>query len=226
MSALCNGFVDAMLRHYFQNAAQTNIGNAAGLLPSTEPGSLYFALHATDPGDTGNQTTGEINYTGYTRAAVTRSSSGFTVSNKSVGPAAELSFGQRTDTGTVTAYFFSVGTAPTGAGTLILRGAIGNAPRLFTSASGTVTSPGHGLAVNDQLTIAAFEGLSLPTGVAEGQVLWVRSVTGDSFTLATTQGGTTIALGSGQGSFQRLTPLTVTQNTTPKLETQTLIKFQ
>lgn len=227
MSALCNNFVDALLRHYFQNAAQAGIGDTAGLLPSATAGSLYFALHTADPGDAGYQSTSEVSYAGYTRVAVARSSAGFTVSSKTVGPVAEVSFGKRTDAGSVTAYFFSIGMAATGNGTLILRGAIGSAPRLFTATGTTqIASPSHGLVLNDQVTLAPYEGATFPSSVTEGQLLWVVNPTTDSFGVATTQGGTAVTVASGQGSFQKLTPLTITQNTMPKLDPQTLIRFQ
>jgi hypothetical protein len=229
MSALTTAFVTNLLNHYFTNAAHANVGDGAGLQPSAATGNLFYALHASDPGDTGTQQAGEVSYTGYARASAPRSSSGFVVSSKDVSPAVELSFGKRTDAGSTTALFWSLGTSSSGAGNLILRGGIGAAPRPFTAAAGTtVTCPGHGLATDDRVVFWQYEGIALPGGITEGTAYFVLTApTADTFTVSTTQGGSAVTISAaGQGTCQRLTPLTITQNVTPKLETGTVIKFQ
>ena len=229
MSALSTSFVTNLLTHYFQNANHGNVGDATGLRSSTAPGSLYYALHTTDPGDGGSQSTGEVTYTGYARGAAARSSAGFTVSGKNVNPAAEVSFGKRTDAGSVTALFWSVGTAVSGAGNLILRGGIGGAPRPFTAAvTDVITCPGHGLAVDDRVVFWQYEGLALPAGIVEGTAYWVKTAPDpDTFTVSASQGWAALDVSAAaQGTCQRLTPLVISQNVTPKLETGTVIKFQ
>lgn len=120
-----NTFENELLAHIFQNAAIALIGDATGLRGSTAAGSLYFALHTADPGEAGDQTTNEISYTGYARAAVARSGAGFDVTGNAVTLAATLSFPQRTDSGAeVTATHFSVGVASSGAGKVLYKGAI------------------------------------------------------------------------------------------------------
>jgi hypothetical protein len=229
MSALTTAFVTNLLNHYFTNAGHANVGDATGLRGSTAAGSLFYALHSADPGDAGNQSTSELAYTGYARPGGARSNAGFTVSGKNVSPAVEVSFGKRTDAGSSTAFFWSIGTAASGAGNLILRGGIGLAPRPFTAGtSDTVSCPSHGLLVGDPVVFWQYEGIALPAGITEGVVYFVKTAPdADSFTVSTTAGGATLDLtASGQGTCQKLTPLVVTQNVTPKLETGTLIKFQ
>jgi hypothetical protein len=229
MSALSTAFVTNLLNLYFTNANHANVGDATGLRGSTTPGSLFYALHTADPGDTGSQASNEISYTGYARASAARSGAGFAVSGKNVSPAVEASFGKRTDTGTGTVYFWSVGTAASGAGNLILRGGIGLAPRPFTGAtSDTISCPAHGLAVGDPVVFWQYEAILLPTGITEGTVYFVKTAPdADSFTVSATPGGATLDLtASGQGTCQKLTPLVVGQNVTPKLEVGTIIKFQ
>lgn len=229
MSALTTAFVTNLLNHYFTNAGQANIGDATGLRGSTAAGSLFYALHTADPGDAGTQSTSEVAYGGYARPGGARSSAGFTVSGKNVSPAVEVNFGKRTDSGSVTAFFWSIGTAASGAGSLVLRGGIGAAPRPFTgAASDTLICPAHGLVVGDPVVFWQYESISLPGGVTEGTVYFVKTAPdADSFTVSATSGGATLDLSaSGQGTCQKLTPLVVTQNVTPKLETGTLIKFQ
>lgn len=94
---------------------------------------LYAALHTGDPGETGNQTTSEATYTGYTRVSVTRSS-GFTVTGNSVSPAADITFPAGTGgSGTIT--FFSIGTASTGTGEILYSGAV--SPSIVTGSGYT-----------------------------------------------------------------------------------------
>ena len=229
MSALTTAFVTNLLNHYFTNAGHANVGDATGLRGSTAAGSLFYALHTADPGDGGTQSTSELAYTGYARPAGVRSNAGFTVSGKNVSPAVEVSFGKRTDVGSATAFFWSIGTAASGVGNLVLRGGIGLAPRPFTGAvTDTVSCPAHGLAVGDPVVFWQYEGIGLPGGVTEGTVYFVKTAPdADTFTVSTTSGGATLDLSSaGQGTCQKLTPLVITQNVTPKLETGTLINFQ
>jgi hypothetical protein len=232
MSALTTTFVTDLLNHYFTNAAHANIGNGSGLQPSGAAGSFFYQLHTADPGDGGSQLTNEVAYTGYTRPAAARSGSGFSVSGKNVSPAAEVSFGKRTDAGpAVVAYFWSIGTTGgSGGGNPILRGGIGAAPRPFAAVAGTtITCPGHGLALDDTVVFWSYEGtgIVLPAPLVEGTVYFVKSPTADAFSVSATQPGSAINLtGAGQGTAQRLTPITITQNVTPKLETGTVIKFQ
>jgi hypothetical protein len=111
----------ALLNLLFQNTAWANIGNAGGLQPSAVAGSFYIALHTTDPGETGDQTTNEIAYTGYARVAVARSAAGFTISGDAVSNFASVQFGECT-AGTASVDYFTVGTAASGAGSVIYRG--------------------------------------------------------------------------------------------------------
>lgn len=135
-----NDWENALLQLVFQNNNAANIGDATGLRGSSTAGSLYFSLHTADPGETGSQTTSESSYTGYARVAVARSSSGFTVTNNSVSPAALVSFPACT-AGTSTITHFGIGTASTGTGVLLYSGTVtpnisvasGVTPQLTTS---------------------------------------------------------------------------------------------
>lgn len=112
------------LKLIFQNIACTLIGDAAGLLPSAAPGSLYVSLHSSDPGETGDQTTNEITYTTYARVAVARSAVGWTVS--ATAPTQVVNAGGVTfplcSALSATAAYFGVGTDSTGAGKLLYSG--------------------------------------------------------------------------------------------------------
>jgi len=123
----------------FQATAIANIADNAATAPLT---NLYVSLHTADPGEAGSQTTSECAYTSYARVAVARTSGGWTVTNNSVSPAANIDFPQATG-GSETATHFAVGTASTGAGKLLYSGTItptiaianGVTPRLTTSSA-------------------------------------------------------------------------------------------
>lgn len=101
--------------------AIANIADNAATAPLTD---LYLALHTADPGAGGSQTTSEIAYTSYARAAVARTTGGWTASSAaSSSLVAAISFAAGTG-GTGTATHFSVGTAVSGAGKILYSGTV------------------------------------------------------------------------------------------------------
>lgn len=131
-----NAFETALLQHIFQNAGIALIGDATGLRGATTAGNLFVSLHTADPGEAGNQTTNETTYTGYARASVVRSAGGWTVSGANVSNAATVSFGPCT-AGTATITHFGIGTASTGTGSLLFKGALGASISVTTTSNAT-----------------------------------------------------------------------------------------
>lgn len=138
-----NYFENALLLHIFQNAAIANVGDGTGLRGSTTPGSLYIALHTADPGEAGaSQTVSECAYTGYARVALTRDSTGFTVTGNSVSPTSTVSFPAAT-AGAETATYWSVGVAGSGSSDILYSGPLspsiaisaGTTPQLTTAST-------------------------------------------------------------------------------------------
>ena len=78
-----NTFENDILQLIFNNVDIADIGDAGGLQNSATAGSLYVALHTSDPGEAGNAATNESAYTSYARVAVARSGAGWTVSGNS-----------------------------------------------------------------------------------------------------------------------------------------------
>lgn len=186
---------------------------------------LHFSLHATWPAESGNQTSGEVSYTSYARAPVARDNTGFTVTANSVSPAAAVDFPACTG-GTATANFFGVGTDLSGTGLLLYRGVIGAAPTIVTGAtSDTITSPAHGLAVDDPVVLWPVYGLALPTGITEGTIYYVKTAPdANSVTLSATVGGSTLDITAvGVGAIQKVTPISISNGVTPSLTTATVI---
>ncbi len=120
-----NAFETSLLSHIFANDDIANIGDATGLRGSTTAGSFYISLHTADPGEVAasGQQTSECAYTSYARVAVARSAGGWTVSGNNVSNTAAVTFPTATG-GSETATHFGIGTAASGAGVLLLSGAL------------------------------------------------------------------------------------------------------
>lgn len=118
-----NAWETALLNLVFNNTDAANIGDATGLRGSSTAGSLYVSLHTGDPSEAGSQTTNECAYTSYARVAVARSGAGWTVSGNAVTNAALVQFPQCTGS-SETATYFGIGTASSGAGVLLYKGAL------------------------------------------------------------------------------------------------------
>jgi hypothetical protein len=126
MTAKTDAWENALLLLLFNNTNAANIGDATGLRASTTAGQLFVSLHTADPGEAGAQNTSEVAYTGYARVGINRASGagGFTVSTNTVSFGTNpTSFGACT-AGSATATHFGIGTASTGAGVLLYKGAL------------------------------------------------------------------------------------------------------
>lgn len=112
---LDSDFGSDLLKLIYQNTNIALIGDATGLRGSSAAGSFYLALHTANPGAGGAQNTSEAAYTSYTRIAVARSGSGFTVTGLAVSNAAQVDFVKATG-GSETLTHVSLGTALSGTG--------------------------------------------------------------------------------------------------------------
>lgn len=135
-----SNFIDAgILGLIYQAVAITGIATNATSAPIA---NIYVALHTADPGQSGNQSTSEIAYTGYARVAVVRSSSGWVLTGNVINPAATINWPTGTG-GSGTATFWSTGVASSGATNIINSGPIspsivcgvGVTPQLTTATS-------------------------------------------------------------------------------------------
>jgi hypothetical protein len=121
--SLSNTSENSLALLLFNNTAWTGIGDAGGLLPSAAAGVFWIRLHTADPGEAGTQSTSEAAYTGYAAVSVPRTSAGFTVAANIVSNTAQIAFAECT-AGTATITHFTVGTASTGTGLVLYRGAL------------------------------------------------------------------------------------------------------
>ena len=135
-----NTFENDLLKLILNATAIANIADNAAASPLT---NIQVALHTSDPGDAGDQTTNEATYTSYARVAVARTTGGWTAASAgSSSPVANIDFPAGTGgSGTVT--HFSIGTASSGAGKILYSGTVtpnivtgnGITPRLTTAST-------------------------------------------------------------------------------------------
>lgn len=211
---LASGLLDLILNNA-QNLA--NLGDATGLRGSATPGSLYVGLHTADvaPGDA--QTVNEATYTGYARKAIARGSafsgSGGTRTNAAQQDFVAASPGSPTNLIT----HWSIGVATSGGSVVLFAGPLAAAPKAFTAtAADVLTAPGHSLINTDRVVLYEQPGATIPAGLTRGVVYYVVSASGDTFSLATTSGGSAINItAAGAGVVQKLTPLVVGEGVTP-----------
>jgi hypothetical protein len=200
-----NAYETALLTLEFNNTNLATIGDATGLRGSSTAGSFYIGLHTADVGEAGDATTNEATFTGYARVPVARSSGGWTISGNSVSNAAAITFSQNTGSDqTVTHSSISAGTDGTGSEVVVRYGPLvaSGATWLPFSAKtdDTITIPGNPFSVDDRIVLAAAYDGTLPTGITQGTVYWVKTSSGNDITISTTQGGSTLditAVGSG-----------------------------
>jgi len=121
--SLTNATETALLELIFNNTTWANIGDATGIVGSTADGVFYVSLHTGDPGETGDQTTSECDYTSYARVSVARTSAGWTISGANCSNTAAITFPACTG-GSNTATYFGIGTDASGAGNLVASGAL------------------------------------------------------------------------------------------------------
>ena len=115
----------------------TAIANFADNAASSPATNLYVSLHITNPANGGDQTSNEVSYTGYSRAAVTRnhSSPSWTVtgtSPASASPVAPITFGPCSGGTGGTVYYAAIGRDISGTGMLLWSGAL-SAPIFISS---------------------------------------------------------------------------------------------
>ena len=93
--------------------------------------SLYISLHTADPGEAGSQTTNECAYGSYSRQAIARDATGFDVSGNQASNDDLIQFPQCTS-GSETITHFAVGTATSGTGQILYKGALSSSLAVST----------------------------------------------------------------------------------------------
>lgn len=142
-----NAFANQIAALLFHGTPIPALADNAATSPATQ---LYVSLHKADPGAGGTQTTTEADYTGYARIPVARTAAGWTIVGNVVSPTDTVEFPEMTGGDEQTITHIAVGTALTGAGTVLFRGAIlptiecknGVVPRLRETTTITMVTAG------------------------------------------------------------------------------------
>lgn len=226
--SFANAVESNLLKLIFQAVAWANIADNTATSPAT---NLYISLHNADPGEAGAQNTNETAYTNYVRVAVVRSAVGWTVSGTDptqVVNAAIIAFAQCGVSGDTLTHW-GIGLSSSGAGTLVASGPIAPAQALgFTStlaSPGSLTVPGSAYSVNDRVSVYHNPADTLPTGLTEGTLYYVGTVSGIAITLSTTAANANPVNTSsvGAGVISKHSTLAVSQNITPSFGAGALV---
>lgn len=202
----------------------TAIANLADNAASSPLANLFVALHTADPGEAGDQTTNEANYTSYARVSVARTSGGWTVATNTITNTAAVTFPACTG-GSNAITHWSVGFVTSGASKIINfapAGPITSLGEFSSTAADTITIPNIAqvpftLAIDDRVSFYPTPAGTLPTGMSEGTVYFVKTSSGNDITIAATSGGATIDLTTvGSGIIYKHTVITVTAGITPQ----------
>lgn len=126
-----NAFSASFLALIFEGTTIAGIAQNVASSPLT---TLYIALHTSNPGAGGSQTTAEAAYPGYARVGVARTSGGWTLTGETITPNANITFPSATG-GSETETFWSIGTAASGAGEILYSGSV--SPPISVSAGVT-----------------------------------------------------------------------------------------
>jgi hypothetical protein len=140
--SIANVSENNILKLIFTAVAWANYADNAATTPQT---NVHVALHTADPGETGTMSTSEAAYTSYARVNVARTTGGWTVTNNSVSPVANIDFPAATG-GSETETHFSTGKTGGGATDILWSGTVtpniavvsGVTPRLTTASTITL----------------------------------------------------------------------------------------
>lgn len=113
-------FKNAILALIFNGESISGLADNAATDPLTD---LYLSLHTAYPGEDGDQTTNESAYSGYERMPLERSVAGWTVTDNTVSPTADVQFPYCLS-GTETIMYVGIGTTVASASELIYIGVL------------------------------------------------------------------------------------------------------
>lgn len=167
--------------------------DALGGLSST----LYVGVNTQVPDSSGS---GEVTGGTYTRVALSLAAASGSTRASSATLAHNIPAG--TTAATYTLWTSLTGGAYKGWAPVAASGALKGSGTVITAdiSADTVTSPAHGLAVDNRVIVVPQWAGSLPAGLSATTIYYVKAVTTDGFTLSTTSGGTVVDI-TGKGSL-------------------------
>jgi hypothetical protein len=225
MTALTNPMAQALANLIFLNddSGLNNIGDATGIIKSTADGNWFCDLLSVWPEQAGTVAVGlPLTYTGYAQKSIPRNASDWTLTSQTIANDNDLAFGKKTDAGTETAKYWGMRRATAHAtfdfiGPLALEA---SQPFVCDDSlqANAIIAPDHGFSDNDEVQILAVEGASLPSGLADGDIVYVITPVGDYFTVETSLGNGAENIGNGAGRLAKVLQKTIAQNDTPQID--------
>lgn len=224
MTALTNPFAQDLIDLLFLNddVGMNNIGDATGIIKSTADGNWYCDLLTAWPGQVGTVGATAMTYTGYSQKAIPRNATDWTRTSQTVTNDNDLAFGKKTDAGTETAAYWGIRRTAAEAtfdfiGPLALEA---SQPFVVDDSlqADALIVPGHSYVDNDEVQILLVDGAALPSGLSDGDIVFVITPVGDYFQVEATLGGGAIALGNGAGRIAKVLQKVVAQNDTPQID--------
>lgn len=210
-----NFLEDELLDHVLGNAAYT------------APANVFLGLFTVAPSDAGGGT--ECSAGNYARKQIANNNTNFpAASGGSKSLAVQQDFvTANADWASLVSPVVAFGLFDAStSGNLLYWAWLGSdAGKVFTATTADVlTSPGHGLANNDQVRVMAIPGATLPTGLSAGTTYFVISVSGDTFSLSTTQGGSAIDItAAGAGLIAKIAAKPILNGDTASFAASSLV---
>lgn len=183
---------NAVLNHHYRGTTPSALTTYLGLLTAVET--------PTEP--VGNN---------YGRVALTTSNFGSVAASGSIANTAVINFPQASGSwGEIIG--FGVYDASS-AGNLVRKSYLTSGSYFtFSGLASTdiFTAPGHDLVLNDIVVVLDLSGSALPTGLTQGTKYYIINVSGDTFQLSTSQGGSAVNITTnGAGRIVQIVPQTI-----------------
>lgn len=220
----------AMLRTTYTSQKILNNGyrNTAWTPPATVYASLLTAVTDALAG-----TVTEASYAGYARAAITfgAPAAGPAAAGQKIQNTGLVSFGQKTDAGSVTFIAVGIWDASSSGNLLDVCFNDGADPFGFIgvdTSTSWLTANAHGLGSNQRVRLQQVDPLNpLPSPLALNTDYFVITNTADLFGLSASAGpGAQVTITvKGKGNLYRVTPVTVNQNDTPQIAISALTVY-
>lgn len=138
MAGKADGLQTNYLKFFFNAVAISNMATSTST-------TLWIALHTADPTNSGNQASSETTYTGYARAATSRTTgaTGWVVSGNdpcSAFPLSAITFATCTASSSTVITNWSVGLSSSGSGTLMYSGTVTQNISVTTNVTPSLTT--------------------------------------------------------------------------------------
>lgn len=172
------------------------------------------------------ETPTEVTGGGYAPVAITGSNFGNGASGKAISNTAQIAF--PTATADYNAEVIGVAIKNGSSGTTYLRTSY-LTPGSYWAFTGNattdyITAPGNNFSNGQRVVLLGVDDSALPGGVTQGTLYYVINVTGNTFQISTTNGGSAVNLtADGAGKVARVVPLTVSTSFRPTFDAGTLI---